>query len=276
MKLSLIPFLSILFFIATANLGFSQNKSSSLDTVFYSNQVGEITLRSEADYYRVIEKVKKDWEYREYYMNDVLKYKGTYSDRKLEKPKGSVYKYDENGILREEYKFNKDNTKEYVQVYSKEGKPLLIDGNAFVVSDDEKEGKLYKDYKLVESYTVNDEGEKIYVLTAGESVMTQTEMEKFYRHISTTMSYPLEARRKGIQGRVFLQLIIDEKGQLQDAKVLKGIGGGCDEEALKAVKNYNNWTSATNHKGEKVAIKMNIPVVFKLDLVSNKNRINPN
>lgn len=266
MKLSIISFLSILFFITTLNLGFSQNKKVSLDTVFYSNQVGEITLRSEADYYKVTEKVQKKWEVREYYMNDVLKYKKTYSDKKLSKPIGSVYIYDENGTLREEYNSEVKNYEiEYIQVYSKEGKPLLIDGNAFVISDDEKEGKLYRDYKVVERYIVNEEGKKIYLSTAGESVMTPAEMENFYRHISTTLNYPTEAKRLGIQGRVFVQFIIDETGKTSDAKVVKGIGGGCDEEALKAVENYVKWRAATNHKGEKVALKLNIPIVFKLD-----------
>ncbi|WP_338790456.1 energy transducer TonB [Bernardetia sp. Wsw4-3y2] len=265
MKLLIITFLSILFLFTNTNLAFSQWNDTSVDTIFYSYEAGEITLRSEADYYRVIEKIQKDWEYREYYMNDVLKYKGTYSDKKLSKPKGSVYKYDEKGVLREEYKLNKDNTKEYVQIYSKEGKPLLENGSAFVTSDDGKEGTLYKDYKVVENYTVNEEGKKIYLRTAGESAMNKTEIEKFYIHISNTMNYPLEARRKGIQGRVFVQLIIDETGKVQDTKVLKGIGGGCDEEALKAVENYTEWKAATNHTGEKVAVKINIPIVFRLD-----------
>ena len=265
MKLSILSVLSILFLVLNINLGFCQWNNTSIDTIFYSNQVGEVILRSEADYYRVIEKVKRDWEYREYYMNNVLKYKGTYEDKELSKPKGIVYKYDEKSILREEYKLNEDNTKEYVQVYSKEGKPLLVEGNVFVLSDNEKEGKLYKDYKIVESYTTNEEGQKIYTMTAGEQIMTQDEMEKFYNYITTTLIYPKEAKRKGIQGRVFIQLVIDEEGKPQDAKVSKGIGGGCDVEALETVKGYTNWKPATNHKGEKVALKLNIPIVFRLD-----------
>jgi TonB family protein len=266
MKLSIITFLSILFFIATANLGFSQNKKNSLDTVFYSNQVGEINLRSEADYYKVTEKVKKNWEVREYYMNDILKYKRTYSDKKLSKSKGSVYVYDENGTLREEYNsISQNNETEYVQVYSKEGKPLLIDGNAFVMSDDEKEGKLYRDYKVVERYVVNEEGKKIYLSTAGESAFDMESIEPFYKHVGSTMNYPLEAKRLGIQGRVFVQFIVDEEGKTQDVKILKGIGGGCDAESQRVVESYQNWKVSTNHKGEKIAMRVTIPLVFKLN-----------
>lgn len=266
MKLSITTFLSILFFVTTANLGFSQNKKLSLDTVFYSNQVGEINLRSEADYYKVVEKIKKEWEIRHYYMNDILKYKKTYSDKKLSKPKGSVYIYDKNGTLREEYNsISKNNETEYIQVYSKEGKALLIDGNAFVISDDEKEGKLYRDYKVVERYVVNDEGQNIYLSTLGESAFGMESIEPFYKHVGNTMNYPLEAKRLGIQGRVFVQFIVDEEGKTQDIKVLKGIGGGCDEEAEKVIKTYKGWKISTNHKGEKIAMRVTIPLVFKLD-----------
>ena len=50
------------------------------------------------------------------------------------------------------------------------------------------------------------------------------------------VSYPEMARRAGIEGRVTVQFIVNEQGRVENPRVIRGIGGGCDEEALKAVK----------------------------------------
>jgi protein TonB len=47
------------------------------------------------------------------------------------------------------------------------------------------------------------------------------------------IKYPEEARKKGVQGTVYITFVIEEDGSITDAKVLRGIGSGCDEEALR-------------------------------------------
>ncbi|HNX44870.1 MAG TPA: M56 family metallopeptidase [Bacteroidales bacterium] len=78
------------------------------------------------------------------------------------------------------------------------------------------------------------------------------------------VKYPGEARQKGIQGVVFISFIVEKDGSITDAKVLRGIGGGCDEEALRVIKAMPKWNPGT-HSGEPVRVQFNMPVKFKLD-----------
>jgi len=79
-----------------------------------------------------------------------------------------------------------------------------------------------------------------------------------------TMKYPAEARRQGTEGKVFISAIITKDGQMIDEKVETGIGYGCDEEALRTVKNIpDEWIPAKTN-GEPTNVKILIPVTFKL------------
>lgn len=85
----------------------------------------------------------------------------------------------------------------------------------------------------------------------------------FYKYIAQNLKYPEEARKAGIEGRVFLQFIIRKDGSITDVSLLKGIGHGCDEEAIKVVQNAEKWIPGTQ-RGEPVNVRMSIPIVFKL------------
>jgi len=76
------------------------------------------------------------------------------------------------------------------------------------------------------------------------------------------ISYPTHARSAGIQGKVYLLVYINEKGGVDDVKLVKGIGGGCDEEAISAVKKSKFEPGANN--GVPVKTKVSLPITFKL------------
>ncbi len=78
------------------------------------------------------------------------------------------------------------------------------------------------------------------------------------------IKYPGEAKKLGIQGKVFMTFIIQANGAVTDVKVLRGIGGGCDEEAMRVVKMMPNWIPGMD-KGKKVAVQFNLPFKFALD-----------
>ena len=75
--------------------------------------------------------------------------------------------------------------------------------------------------------------------------------------------YPEAARENGIQGKVYVQFIVDTKGNITDVKVLRGIGGGCDEEAVRAVKKMPKW-NAGRQNGQTVRVLYTMPVDFVL------------
>jgi TonB family protein len=81
--------------------------------------------------------------------------------------------------------------------------------------------------------------------------------------------YPETARRAGIEGRVIVQFTVDEQGNVIDPEIIQGIGGGCDEAAIDAIKAVE-WTPGTQH-GEPVSTQYMLPVQFRLDNVGDES-----
>ena len=83
------------------------------------------------------------------------------------------------------------------------------------------------------------------------------------RYFPGNMKYPKDARRRGIQGKVFVQFKINEEGRLVEVETIKGIGVGCDEEAERVVNNSPEWIPG-KQRGQPVKVKMILPLTFKL------------
>jgi TonB family protein len=81
--------------------------------------------------------------------------------------------------------------------------------------------------------------------------------------LKKNLQYPEEAIKKGIQGKVFVTFIIDTDGSLSEIKLVKGIGEGCDEEALRMVKKMPNWRPAF-YQGKVVRHRYLLPIMFKI------------
>ena len=83
--------------------------------------------------------------------------------------------------------------------------------------------------------------------------------------LGTNIRYPAQASRKNISGKVLMTFVVCEDGSLCDFEMLKGIGGGCDEEAERVVKKMSGkWTPGVQ-RGKKVRVKYNLPVSFVLE-----------
>ncbi|MGE5400379.1 MAG: energy transducer TonB [Ignavibacteriales bacterium] len=76
------------------------------------------------------------------------------------------------------------------------------------------------------------------------------------------ITYPSIAKSAGLEGKVYLLIYINESGGVDDVKVVKGIGGGCDEAAVQAVKSTK--FSPGKNKGVPVKVKLSLPIAFKL------------
>jgi TonB family protein len=83
-------------------------------------------------------------------------------------------------------------------------------------------------------------------------------------YLSANLGYPTTARRKDIEGTVIVAFVVNTDGTVSDFEVLKGIGGGCDEEALRIVKNSPKWTPGMQD-GKVVRTRMGLPIKFMLD-----------
>ncbi len=87
--------------------------------------------------------------------------------------------------------------------------------------------------------------------------------QAFYKYVAENMKYPAQARRMGIEGRVYLEFVVNRDGSIQDVKVTKGIGGGCDEEAVRVVSKCPPWNPG-KQRGKPVRSRFQVPITFKL------------
>jgi protein TonB len=88
-------------------------------------------------------------------------------------------------------------------------------------------------------------------------------LKAFYEYVGENLKYPAKASRMGIEGRVFVEFIVEKDGSLTDINVAKGIGGGCDEEAVRVISNAPKWNPG-KQRGNAVRVRMVIPIMFKL------------
>ena len=82
-------------------------------------------------------------------------------------------------------------------------------------------------------------------------------------YVSKNVVYPQEAQEKGISGRVFVCFIVEKDGSVNEVSVMRGIGGGCDDEAVRVIKAMPKWKPG-KMKGEAVRVSYMMPITFKL------------
>ena len=88
--------------------------------------------------------------------------------------------------------------------------------------------------------------------------------EKLMEFVQENIKYPQEAIDAGTQGRVFVGFVVEKDGSIGDVKVHRGIGHGCNEEALRVVQMMPKWKPGKN-KGEPVEVSFLLPIDFKLE-----------
>ena len=89
-------------------------------------------------------------------------------------------------------------------------------------------------------------------------------MDQMAKYLSENIKYPEEAKDKGISGRVYIEFVIEKDGAVSNVKVMKSIGGGCDEEGVRVVKAMPKWKPGMQ-KGKPVRVHYVLPIFFKLD-----------
>jgi protein TonB len=117
-----------------------------------------------------------------------------------------------------------------------------------------------------EEIVVKDEGVKVF---EGEIFKVVEEMPEFpggaakmMEFIQKNIQYPMTARENGIQGRVFVNFVIEPDGSITNVTAIRGIGGGCDEEAIRVVQSMPNWKPG-KQRGVAVRTSFTVTVIFK-------------
>ena len=86
---------------------------------------------------------------------------------------------------------------------------------------------------------------------------------KLMEYIQKNIKYPMMARESDIQGRVFVNFVVEPDGSISNVTVMRGIGGGCDEEAVRVVNSMPNWKPG-KQRGSAVRCAYTVPIIFKL------------
>jgi protein TonB len=109
---------------------------------------------------------------------------------------------------------------------------------------------------------VEEEVDEIFTIVE-ESAMPSGGMPAFYKYLVDNMRYPAQARRLGVEGKVTLSFVVDKNGKISEVTVLRGIGSGCDEEAVRVMQNAPVWKPG-KQRGKAVKQRCIMPISFKM------------
>lgn len=95
------------------------------------------------------------------------------------------------------------------------------------------------------------------------AVEDQPELIGGIGELQEKVTYPSRCKRAGIEGRVTVQFIVNTQGEVENPKVIRGIGGGCDQAAVEAIKKYAKFKPG-RQRGKAVNVQMSLPILFRL------------
>jgi TonB family protein len=109
---------------------------------------------------------------------------------------------------------------------------------------------------------VKDDANEIFTVVEEQPYFPGQE-DAQHTFIKNNIHYPDSALKYKIQGSVFVGFVVEKDGSLSNVKVIKGIGGGCDEEAVRVIKMMPNWIPG-RQRGTTVRVQSILPVRFRL------------
>ncbi len=147
-------------------------------------------------------------------------------------------------------------TVEELKVADPGQKTIEGDPNADIVID-EPVGEAPKEVAVIEDNSIRD--------FASVEVLPEFAggMAGWGKYLQKNLKYPPMARENNITGRVIMSFVVEKNGQLTDIKVLRGIGGGCDEEAKRVLANAPAWIPGIQN-GRPVRVAYTMPIFFQL------------
>ncbi len=255
---------------------------SQTDTIYsyFDKDWKEIESTEEYTYYRKAYKTESLWTVNDYFSSGQIQMKAQFSDSEFE-----IYE----GICSWYFRTGKIARKGSYQNGKRNGKWQINDATCVVESyGNYKNGERTGTWNYV--WNNNYSGSRIFdkdsIIHAeyyknGKPIKEYPSREaqypggyeKMYQFLYSTIEYPKLARNAGIQGRVFVEFVVDENGNVKNVRLIKGIGGGCDEQALEAVRSLPKWTPAEMFE-TRVQQRFKLPIKFELvdDLPKEKKR----
>lgn len=131
---------------------------------------------------------------------------------------------------------------------------------------------------LTESVFAQDNVKKLLLIEPDKTVYTTVEKQPEFpggrrameNYLLTTARYPAEAQKAGVKGRVFVSFIVETDGRITGVELLKSLGFGCDEEAIRVINAMPRWTPGSQ-SGKPLRVRHHVPVLFGLDYPKRKD-----
>ena len=144
----------------------------------------------------------------------------------------------------------------------------IVDNEEEIEDDIEIDAEVSQD-EVIEEYFAPAEIEEEEIVEAEIFKVVEVMPEfpggaaKMMEYIQKNMKYPMMARESDIQGRVFVNFVVEPDGSISNVAVIRGIGGGCDEEAVRVVESMPKWNPG-KQRGTAVRCAFTVPIIFKL------------
>lgn len=116
---------------------------------------------------------------------------------------------------------------------------------------------------VFEDDLVVEEAEETFTIVETNPV-PEGGLGSFYKFIGKQMKYPKQARKMGVEGKVYIQFVVGKDGSLNEIRTIKGIGAGCDAEAERVIALAPKWNPG-KQRGVPVNVRMIVPVNFQLN-----------
>lgn len=243
---------------------------AGVDTTYYNKEWKKTTIEN-ADYFRIRKSNSLGYEIISYSKNEGIMKHGEYSSLSPEIRNGHFITYYINGVKKSEYNCINDTLQgESINYYPSgkvKSKTYFLnskkDGDSFeyLENDSLLVKKVFKDDNCINCDSL--EGNEVYtkVDVMPEFPGGENARLKFF---GENLKYPVDALYYSIEGTVYTQFIVEKDGALSNIKVLRGIGGGCEEECVRILELMPNWIPGKQN-GKLVRTKFVMPTRFNLN-----------
>lgn len=151
-----------------------------------------------------------------------------------------------------------------MEAWKARGKPVRVQFNFPIqFALDGGDGESNEEGITVTAYREPGKSTKIIYSAVEEMPEFPGGKDALLKFLSDNIKYPEAARKAGIQGMVYVTFVVKKDGTIEGTRVMRGIGSGCDEEALRVVKMMKFKPGKQN--GKPVDVQFNLPIKFALN-----------
>ena len=159
------------------------------------------------------------------------------------------------------FKFKCEKSQVYDVVVRKKGSGKYC--GSWVIQEMKESGESYFEFSNPQK-TGDGHDETFFVVEDMPEFIKGTGVESFKKWIAQNLVYPEEALKKGISGKIFVNFIVDEEGNIVNVKIARGVDPILDKAAFELIKKSPKWEKAGSQRGEKVKVAFTFPIVYAL------------